>query len=179
MTWPLDLKSASGDSTNTNDIAFPIALPMSGEEGEVGASIGPLAPGLAAAFATGGGSGNGAGVATAVAGARASAACWSQTGVAAPDKVPVRVAGSDILSLLQMRCRQKPIRDRVISMAAAADTCVGDRAADHGLRSSEDDEHPLLSDHGDSRGIVALGRVGERAATTACSSCAMLRACDL
>ena len=146
---------------------------MSGDVGEVGASIGPLAPGLAAAFATGGGGGNGAGVATAVTGARTSAACCSQTGVAVPDKVPVRVAGSDILSLLQMRCRQKPIRDRVISIAAAADACVGERAADHGVRSSEDDEHPLLSDHGDSRGIVsivALGRVGERAATTACSS---------
>ena len=159
---------------------------MSGDVGEVGASIGPLAPRLAAAFATGGGVGNGAGVATAVTGARTSAACCSQTGVAVPDKVPVRVAGSDILSVLQMRCRQKPIRDRVISIAAAADACVGERAADacvgeraadHGVRSSEDDEHPLLSDHGDSRGIVsivALGRVGERAATTACSSCAML-----
>ena len=52
----LDLKSAIGDSTNTNDNAFPISLPML-REGEVGSSTGPLASGLAAAGAAGGGTG--------------------------------------------------------------------------------------------------------------------------
>ena len=50
MSSALDLKRAIGDSTNTNDTACPISFPRSGEEDEVGASIGPFAAELAAAF---------------------------------------------------------------------------------------------------------------------------------